>query len=93
MDTTAIIAELKKFIETNILAGDINIDADTVLQDAGIRFVVVEDHHVILRSPGRLEIDAELFERRASLAIETGDVEACEAARAFATKWLGELAK
>ena len=43
MDTTAIIAELKSLLSKYILAGDINIDADTVLQDAGIdSFSIVE---------------------------------------------------
>jgi acyl carrier protein len=43
MDTNTIIAEIKKYIETNILDSDISIDADTVLPDAGIdSFSIVE---------------------------------------------------
>lgn len=61
MDTTAIIAELKKFIETNILAGDINIDADTVLQDAGIdSFSIVEIILFIERKYGVVIADDKL---------------------------------
>lgn len=36
MDVSTISAALKKYIETNILASDVQITADTVLQDAGI---------------------------------------------------------
>ena len=43
MDVNTIIAEIKKFIETNILATDIKIDAGTNLQQAGIdSFSIVE---------------------------------------------------
>ena len=43
MDTNTIIAEIKKYIETNILDSDIKIDANTVLPDAGIdSFSIVE---------------------------------------------------
>ena len=36
MDSKIIIGELKKYIEDNILSGDIKIDAATNLQHAGI---------------------------------------------------------
>lgn len=36
MDTDIIIAEIKKYIEKNILAETVHIDADTVLKQAGI---------------------------------------------------------
>ena len=36
MDVSTISAALKKYIETNILASEVQITADTVLQDAGI---------------------------------------------------------
>ena len=36
MDSTIIIGELKKYIEENILSGDVKIDAATNLQHAGI---------------------------------------------------------
>ena len=36
MDSKTIIGELKKYIEENILSGDITIDAATNLQHAGI---------------------------------------------------------
>jgi len=36
MDSTMIIGELKKYIEENILSGDVKIGADTNLQHAGI---------------------------------------------------------
>ena len=36
MDSKTIIGELKKYIEENILSGDIKIDAATNLQHAGI---------------------------------------------------------
>jgi len=36
MNTTNITEELKKYIEQNILAPDVKINADTNLQDAGI---------------------------------------------------------
>jgi len=36
MDSKSIIGELKKYIEDNILSGDVKIDADTNLQHAGI---------------------------------------------------------
>ncbi len=43
MDENIIIAEIKKFIETNILAGDIMLEADTILQNIGIdSFSIVE---------------------------------------------------
>lgn len=43
MDTTTILQEIKKYIETNILAGDVKIDAYTNLKDAGIdSFSIVE---------------------------------------------------
>ena len=43
MDTTTILQEIKKYIETNILAGDVKIDAHTNLKDAGIdSFSIVE---------------------------------------------------
>lgn len=62
MDTTTIIAELKKFIETNILAGDISITADTVLQDAGIdSFSIVEIILFIERKYGVVIADDQLL--------------------------------
>jgi len=36
MDSKTIIGELKKYIEENILSGDVKIDAATNLQHAGI---------------------------------------------------------
>ena len=36
IDSTIIIGELKKYIEENILSGDVKIDAATNLQHAGI---------------------------------------------------------
>ena len=36
MDSKSIIGELKKYIEDNILSGDVKIEADTNLQHAGI---------------------------------------------------------
>lgn len=43
MDENIIIADIKKFIETNILAGDIMPEADTNLQKIGIdSFSIVE---------------------------------------------------
>ncbi len=36
MDSTAIIENIKKYIEENILSGDVKIDATTNLQHAGI---------------------------------------------------------
>ena len=36
MDPTIIIGELKKYIEKNILSGDVKIDASTNLKHAGI---------------------------------------------------------
>lgn len=36
MDSIIIIGELKKYIENNILSGEVKIDADTNLQHAGI---------------------------------------------------------
>jgi acyl carrier protein len=43
MDENIIIADIKKFIETNILANDIPLEADTNLQNTGIdSFSLVE---------------------------------------------------
>lgn len=43
MDENIIISDIKKFIETNILAGDIMLEADTILQNIGIdSFSIVE---------------------------------------------------
>ena len=36
MDANTITEQLKKYIETNILAPDVKISADSILQDAGI---------------------------------------------------------
>lgn len=36
MNTNTIISEIKKYIENNILAGGVQIDADTNLKQAGI---------------------------------------------------------
>jgi acyl carrier protein len=43
MDAETITGDIKKYIEKNILAEDITLDADTQLQDAGIdSFSIVE---------------------------------------------------
>ena len=43
MDVNTIIEDIKKYIETNILAAEIKIDAATNLKDAGIdSFSIVE---------------------------------------------------
>ena len=43
MDTETIIRDIKKYIEQNLLAEDVMIDATTELQDAGIdSFSIVE---------------------------------------------------
>ena len=43
MDENIIAADIKKFIEVNILAGNIQLDAETVLQNAGIdSFSIIE---------------------------------------------------
>ena len=43
MDENIIIADIKKYIETNILVSDIMLDADTNLQNTGIdSFSIVE---------------------------------------------------
>lgn len=43
MDENIIIADIKGFIEINILAGNIKLDADTILQNAGIdSFSIIE---------------------------------------------------
>jgi predicted ATPase/DNA-binding SARP family transcriptional activator len=55
---------------------------------AASRFLAVEDKHVVLRAPGLLWIDAEVFERRAASAIARYDAEGCESARAL---YRGEL--
>lgn len=61
MDANTIIAELKNYIETNILAGDISIDASTVLQDAGIdSFSIVEIILFIERKYGVVIADDKL---------------------------------
>ncbi|HEY4154744.1 MAG TPA: phosphopantetheine-binding protein [Puia sp.] len=36
MDENIIIGDIKEFIEVNILAGNIKLDAETILQNAGI---------------------------------------------------------
>jgi acyl carrier protein len=43
MDENIIIADIKGFIEINILARNIKLDADTILQNAGIdSFSIIE---------------------------------------------------
>lgn len=43
MDGETIIGDIKKYIEQNLLAGEVTIDATTELQDAGIdSFSIVE---------------------------------------------------
>ncbi|MBK7433249.1 MAG: hypothetical protein IPI66_04590 [Chitinophagaceae bacterium] len=44
MDQQQIINDIRQYIETNILSGDIKINADTVLQDAGIDSFHRGDH-------------------------------------------------
>ena len=61
MDVNTIIAEIKKFIETNILATDIKIDADSNLQQAGIdSFSIVEIILFIERKFGVVITDEKL---------------------------------
>ena len=61
MDVNTIIAEIKKFIETNILATDIKIDAGTNLQQAGIdSFSIVEIILFIERRFGVIITDEKL---------------------------------
>lgn len=61
MDANTIIAEIKKFIETNILANDIKIEADTNLQQAGIdSFSIVEIILFIERKFGVVITDEKL---------------------------------
>ncbi len=43
MDENIIIADIKRFMEINILAGNIKLDGDTILQNAGIdSFSIIE---------------------------------------------------
>ena len=43
MDENIIVSDIKKFIEINILAGNIKLDAETILQNAGIdSFSIIE---------------------------------------------------
>lgn len=61
MDVNTIIAEIKKFIETNILANDIKIEADSNLQQAGIdSFSIVEIILFIERKFGVVITDEKL---------------------------------
>ena len=62
MDVNTIIAEIKKFIETNILATDIKIEADSNLQQAGIdSFSIVEIILFIERKFGVVITDEKLI--------------------------------
>lgn len=43
MEENIIVSDIKKFIEINILAGNIKLDAETILQNAGIdSFSIIE---------------------------------------------------
>jgi acyl carrier protein len=62
MDTTTIIAEIKKYIETNILSADVKIDANTNLQQAGLdSFSTVEIILFIERQYGVVIPDEKLL--------------------------------
>ena len=61
MDINSIIAEIKNYIEMNILASDVKIDANTNLQDAGIdSFSTVEIILFIERQYGVVITDDKL---------------------------------
>ena len=43
MDENIIVSDIKRFVEINILAGNIKLDAETILQNAGIdSFSIIE---------------------------------------------------
>ena len=61
MDINSTIAEIKNYIEMNILASDVKIDANTNLQDAGIdSFSTVEIILFIERQYGVVITDDKL---------------------------------
>ena len=61
MDINSIITEIKNYIELNILASDVKIDANTNLQDAGIdSFSTVEIILFIERQYGVVITDDKL---------------------------------
>lgn len=61
MDQQTIIAEIKQYIETNILSSDVSIGPDTVLADAGIdSFSIVEIILFIERKYGVVITDDKL---------------------------------
>jgi len=61
MDANTITEEIKKFIETNILADDVKIDANSNLQQAGIdSFSIVEIILFIERKFGVVITDEKL---------------------------------
>jgi acyl carrier protein len=61
MDAETIIAEIKKYIEKNILSADVKIDADTDLKQAGIdSFSTVEIILFIERKFGAVIPDSKL---------------------------------
>jgi acyl carrier protein len=61
MDADNIIAEIKKYIQENILAGDVKIDVGTNLKDAGIdSFSTVEIILFIERKYGVVITDDKL---------------------------------
>lgn len=61
MDSTIIIADIKKYIEENILSGEVKIDAETNLQNAGIdSFSTVEIILFIERKYGVMIPDEKL---------------------------------
>ncbi|MDP4130873.1 MAG: phosphopantetheine-binding protein [Bacteroidota bacterium] len=73
MDENIIIADIKKFIETNILAGDITLDAESILQNVGIdSFSMIEILLFIQEKYNMLVPDDQLipenFKTMASLA-------------------------
>jgi acyl carrier protein len=61
MEKETIIHDIKAFIEANILAGDLNLNARTVLKDAGIdSFSIVEIILFIERQYGVVITDDKL---------------------------------
>lgn len=62
MEQQQIISDIRHYIETNILSGEVRIDADTVLQDAGIdSFSIVEIILFIERKYGVVITDDKLI--------------------------------
>lgn len=79
METNTIIQEIKQFIETNIIDSDIKIDADTILQNAGIdSFSIVEIILFIERKYGVVITDEKLvpenFKTLQALSITVNDL-------------------